>query len=81
MLGADIIITGRVTAWKDGNLFVMPVVGFEATCLSVKDSTITCSMSYSGDVYRAGLPERKAKLVAPDACRDAIAKAIERGEF
>jgi len=66
LLGADIVITGSVSTWKDGNLFFMPTVGFEATCLSVKDSTVACSMSYSGEVFKAGMPERKAKLAAPD---------------
>jgi hypothetical protein len=80
-LGADIVITGKVTAWKDGNLFFMPVVSFEANCLSVEDSMITCSMSHSGDVFKAALPERKAALAAPDACRNAITAALARREF
>jgi hypothetical protein len=72
LLGANLVVTGKVTKWKDGNLLFMPMVGFEARCRSVEDSTMVWTISRTAEVFMSSLPERKANLAAPKVCKDAI---------
>lgn len=71
-LGANMVVTGQVTKWKDGTIYSSPMVGFEARCRLVENSTMIWAISHTAEVFMSSLPQRKAELAAPRVCQDAI---------
>ena len=71
-LGANMVVTGQVTKWRNGNLYSSPMVGFEARCRLVENSTMVWAISHTAEVFMSSLPQRKAELAAPQVCRQAI---------
>jgi ankyrin repeat protein len=76
-LGANLIIAGELTIWKDGSLFSMPVVGFTVRGRATGTSTIQWSISHSDSVWEAAGERRTAEIAA----HEVIEKAIKEGKI
>lgn len=72
--GADVIITGKVTAWKKGNIAQSATVGFDAECVSTTDGSVLWTISETGSPFKMALEERTQENCAKEVATKGVNK-------
>lgn len=61
---ADAVITGRITAWKDGSMIKQAQVGFYAECVQTASGDILWSVADVSRPFASALENRTAEYVS-----------------